>query len=69
MMQEHNQDVEYDKFIIISEELKRYKKEYGLIEFNDMILDSGDIIILCITCAENINSIFGKNIDWLVGKV
>jgi len=38
-MQEHNQDVEYDKLIIISEELKRYKKEYGLIDFNDMILD------------------------------
>ncbi len=38
-MQEHNQDVEYDKLIIISEELKRYKKEYALIDFNDMILD------------------------------
>ncbi len=36
---EHNQDVEYDKLTIIANELERYKKEYGLIDFNDMILD------------------------------
>ena len=36
---EHNQDVEYDKLTIIANELDRYKKEYGLIDFNDMILD------------------------------
>ena len=36
---EHNQDVEYDKLNIIAHELDRYKKEYNLIDFNDMILD------------------------------
>jgi len=36
---EHNQDVEYDKLTIIANELDRYKKEYSLIDFNDMILD------------------------------
>ena len=36
---EHNQDVEYDKLTIIANELERYKKEYSLIDFNDMILD------------------------------
>jgi len=36
---EHNQDVEYDKLNIIANELERYKKEYNLIDFNDMILD------------------------------
>jgi|TARA_R100001530_G_scaffold1351_2_gene2414 superfamily I DNA/RNA helicase len=36
---EHNQDVEYDKLEIIANELDRYKKEYGLTDFNDMILD------------------------------
>ena len=36
---EHNQDVEYDKLNIIANELDRYKKEYALIDFNDMILD------------------------------
>ena len=34
-----NQDVEFDKLTIIANELDRYKKEYGLIDFNDMILD------------------------------
>ena len=36
---DHNQDVEYDKLIIIANELQRYKKENNLIDFNDMILD------------------------------
>ena len=36
---DHNQDVEYDKLNIIANELERYKKEYNLIDFNDMILD------------------------------
>jgi len=36
---DHNQDVEYDKLNIIANELDRYKKEYNLIDFNDMILD------------------------------
>jgi len=38
-LQEHNQDVEYDKLVIIANELARYKKEYSLIDFNDMILE------------------------------
>ena len=38
-LKEHNQDVEYDKLNIIANELDRYKKEYALIDFNDMILD------------------------------
>ena len=36
---DHNQDVEYDKLNIIANELDRYKKEYNLIDFYDMILD------------------------------
>ena len=38
-LKEHNQKLEYDKLIIIANELRRYKKEYGLIDYNDMILD------------------------------
>ena len=38
-LKEHTQDVEFDKLMIISNELERYKKEYNLIDFNDMILD------------------------------
>jgi DNA helicase-2/ATP-dependent DNA helicase PcrA len=38
-LKEHTQDVEFDKLKIISSELERYKKEYNLIDFNDMILD------------------------------
>ena len=37
--QEHTQDLELNKLRIISNELQRYKKEYNLIDFNDMILD------------------------------
>jgi superfamily I DNA/RNA helicase len=37
-LQEHTQDVEFDKLKIIANELERYKKEYNLIDFNDMIL-------------------------------
>ena len=37
--QEHTQDLELNKLHIISNELRRYKKEYNLIDFNDMILD------------------------------
>ncbi len=36
-LHEHNQDVEYDKLVIIANELERYKKEYSLLDFNDMI--------------------------------
>ena len=36
---EHTQDLELNKLHIISNELQRYKKEYNLIDFNDMILD------------------------------
>ena len=36
---EHTQDLERDQLRIIHNELKRYKKEYNLIDFNDMILD------------------------------
>ena len=36
---EHTQDLELDKLHIIYNELKRYKKEYNLIDFNDMILN------------------------------
>ena len=36
---EHTQDLELNKLHIISNELRRYKKEYNLIDFNDMILD------------------------------
>ena len=38
-LKEHTQDVEFDKLKIISSELESYKKEYNLIDFNDMILD------------------------------
>jgi len=38
-LQEHTQDLERNKLTIISNELERYKKEYGLIDFNDMILN------------------------------
>ena len=38
-LKEHTQDVEFHKLRILSHELERYKKEYGLIDFNDMILD------------------------------
>ena len=34
---EHTQDLEFDKLNIISNELRRYKKEYNLIDYNDMI--------------------------------
>ena len=37
--QEHTQDLELDKLRIINNELQRYKKEYNLIDFNDMILN------------------------------
>ena len=37
-LNEHAQDVELDKLKIIAHALDRYKKEYGLIDFNDMIL-------------------------------
>ena len=36
---EHTQDLEFDKLNIISNELRRYKKEYNLIDYNDMILN------------------------------
>ena len=36
-LQEHTQDLERDKLTIIANELARYKKEYGLVDFNDMI--------------------------------
>ena len=38
-LKEHNQKLEYTKLKIIANELQRYKKEYGLIDYNDMILD------------------------------
>ena len=38
-LQEHTQDLERDQLKIIHNELARYKKEYNLIDFNDMILD------------------------------
>ena len=38
-LQEHTQDVEFNKLKIIANELASYKKQYGLIDFNDMILD------------------------------
>ena len=37
-LKEHTQDVEFDKLRILANELERYKKEYTLIDFNDMIL-------------------------------
>ena len=36
---EHTQDLELNKLHVIYNELKRYKKEYNLIDFNDMILN------------------------------
>ena len=36
---EHTQDLELDKLHNIAEALRIYKKEYNLIDFNDMILD------------------------------
>ena len=36
---EHNQDLERDKLIIIANEIKRYKKEHVLKDYNDMILE------------------------------
>ena len=38
-LKEHNQKLEYNKLIIIAEELEKYKKEYGLKDYNDMILE------------------------------
>ena len=38
-LQEHTQDLERDQLRIIHNELRRYKKEYNLIDFNDMILN------------------------------
>jgi len=38
-LKEHNQKLEYDKLVIIANELERYKKEYGLKDYNDMILE------------------------------
>ena len=37
-LKEHNQDVEYKTLIHLANELDRYKKEYNLIDYNDMIL-------------------------------
>jgi|TARA_R110002020_G_scaffold119302_2_gene272265 DNA helicase-2/ATP-dependent DNA helicase PcrA len=37
-LKEHTQDVEFNKLKIIAHELERYKKEYSLIDYNDMIL-------------------------------
>ena len=38
-LQEHTQDLERNKLTIISHEIERYKKEYNLIDYNDMILN------------------------------
>ena len=38
-LKEHTQKLEYNKLVIIANELNRYKKDYGLIDYNDMILD------------------------------
>jgi len=38
-LQEHTQDLERGKLRIIHNELARYKKEYNLIDFNDMITE------------------------------
>ena len=38
-LKEHNQKLEYDKLVIIANELEIYKKEYGLKDYNDMILE------------------------------
>jgi len=37
-LKEHNQDVEYNTLVHIANQLDRYKKEYNLIDYNDMIL-------------------------------
>ena len=37
-LKEHNQDVEYETLIHLSNRLTDYKKEYNLIDYNDMIL-------------------------------
>lgn len=36
-LNEHDSDIERDKLIIIAQELERYKRELGLIDFTDMI--------------------------------
>ena len=36
---EHNQDLERDKLRIIANEIRRYKKEHTLKDYNDMILE------------------------------
>ena len=38
-LKEHTQDVEFEKLRILAHELERYKKEYNLVDFNDMILE------------------------------
>jgi len=38
-LNEHTQDLERSTLRIIANELKRYKKDYNLIDFNDMILE------------------------------
>ena len=38
-LKEHTQDVEFNKLKIIANELERYKKEYNLVDYNDMILN------------------------------
>jgi DNA helicase-2/ATP-dependent DNA helicase PcrA len=38
-LQEYTQDLERNKLTIISHEIERYKKEYNLIDYNDMILN------------------------------
>jgi len=38
-LNEHTQDVEFDKLKTLAGELERYKKEHTLIDFNDMILE------------------------------
>ena len=35
---EHNTEVDYDTLVHLKNELQRYKKEYNLIDYNDMIL-------------------------------
>jgi len=35
---EHNTEVDYDTLVHLGNELERYKKEYDLIDYNDMIL-------------------------------
>jgi DNA helicase-2/ATP-dependent DNA helicase PcrA len=38
-LKEHNQDVEYSTLVHLNERLLEYKKEYNLIDYNDMILN------------------------------